>query len=426
MDLPSLHRVRQKFSTAREADPAGAIEREFQRLDLKSRVQPGRSVAVAVGSRGINALPLLVATVIRLLKEMGLRPFILPAMGSHGGATGPGQAKLLEHLGVTEESVGAPVVSNMDVVSLGRLANGAEAFLARDALQAGHLLVMNRVKPHTAFRGRVESGLCKMLAVGCGKHQGALNMHKFGLAETIIPAARTILEQAPVLAGLALVENSLERIHTVRLAGPRDFVETDEELLDLAWSLLPRLPLDRLDVLIVDEMGKNISGAGLDPNVTGLWRRDGGPRVPDYRTLIVLDLTDESGGNAMGIGMVDLTTRRVLDKVDLKATYTNALTTGIWPSVRLPLALENDREVVTTALSRASRPDQVRLVRIVNTLELETFWVSAALLPELRDRPDLEVDLDPRPLVFDPAGRLLPFEGGKPGKKSSSPVQNDN
>jgi hypothetical protein len=234
-------------------------------------------------------------------------------------------------------------------------------------------------------------------------------MHKFDLAKTIIPAARLILEKAPVLGGLAIVEDSTEATHEVRFVPPERFVEEDVELLRLAKSLLPRLPTDDLDILLIEEMGKNISGAGLDPNVTGFWRREGGPRVPDYRTLVVLDLTAESHGNAVGIGMVDLIPQRLRDKIDLAATYTNALTTGIWASVRLPIALEHDRAVLDMALSRIREPEKLRLIRIKNTLELATFWASPALLEEFRADTRLEIDDTPLTLEFDPEGRLRPW-----------------
>jgi hypothetical protein len=342
---------------------------------------------------------------------MGLKPFIFPAMGSHGGATAEGQAKLLNYLGITESSMGAPIISTMDVISVGRLDSGAEVLISRDAFEAHHLVVINRVKPHTLLRGEVESGLCKMLTLGCGKHKGALNMHKFGLASTMTPAARIILEKAPVLCGLAIVENALEQVHTVKLALPEQFIEVDTELLKSARRLFPRIPLEDLDILIVDEMGKNISGAGIDPNVIGFWRREGGPREPDYRTLIVLDLTPQSEGNAVGIGMVDLTTRTMMAKVDLKSTYTNAITSGVWRSARFPIALENDRIVLETALSHVLDLDHVRMARILNTLYLENFWATEALLPELRKQEGISVDGKPLQLEFDDEGRLRSFMG---------------
>jgi hypothetical protein len=409
MNYPFMYRIQQRFDTTSIGDVPEAVRRGFSRLDIGKNVQPGQRVAVTAGSRGIDNLTTITATVVECLRNMGLKPFILPAMGSHGGATAVGQVKLLNHLGITESSAGAPIISTMDVISLGNLDSGAEVFMSKDALEADHIVVINRVKPHTAFRSEVESGLCKMLTVGCGKHEGALNMHKFGLAASIIPAARIILEKAPVLCGLAIVENSADRTHTMSFALPEQFVEIDRELLELAWKFLPGIPLEELDILVVDEMGKNISGAGIDPNVVGFWRREGGSRKPDYRTIIVLDLTPQSDGNALGIGLTDLTTRRVMDKVNIQATYANALTTGIWGSVRLPIALENDRAVLETALSHVSDLGHVRMVRIVNTLHLENFWATEALLPELREKESLIIDETPVQLRFDEAGRLHPF-----------------
>lgn len=409
MNYPLMYRIQQGFDTTSIRDVPEEVRREFSRLNGGKNIKPHQRVAVAVGSRGINNLKTIVATVVECIRNMALKPFILPAMGSHGGATAEGQVKLLNEFGITESSVNAPIISTMDVISVGRLDSGAEVFISKDALEADHLVVINRVKQHTLLRGEVESGLCKMLAVGCGKHKGALDMHKFGLAASIIPAAQILLAKAPVLCGLAIMENSLDQTHTVKLALPEQFIEVDKELLESARRLLPRIPLEDLDILIVDEMGKNISGAGIDPNVIGFWRREGGPRKPDYRTLIVLDLTPQSEGNAVGIGMADLTTQRVINKVDLKPTYTNALTSGVWRSVRFPIALENDRVVLEAALSHVLDPHNVRMVRIVNTLHLENFWATEALLPELREQEGVIVDEAPLQLQFDDEGKLLSF-----------------
>lgn len=409
--FPGMYRVRQRQDATSIENVAEAVGRELARCKLENKVGAGQTAAVAVGSRGIYDLAAIVSTAIRHLKDLGLRPFIIPAMGSHGGATAEGQAEVLHELGITESAVGAPVVSNMDVVSLGRLESGAEVYFARDALEADHLVVINRVKPHTVVRGEVESGLCKMLAVGCGKQKGASNMHKYGLAASIVPAARMILEQAPVRCGLAVVENASGGTHTIKAALPREFVDVDIALLREARRLFPRIPLDDLDILVVDEMGKNISGAGIDPNVVGFWQRDGGPRQPDYRTLIVLDITPQSHGNAMSIGMADLTTRRVIEKIDLQVTYTNALTSGILSGARLPMVLENDHVVLVAALSQVPEPERVRMVRIVNTLSLGTFWATEAVLPELRGQEGITVDDTPLGVQFDDEGRLLAFGG---------------
>jgi hypothetical protein len=407
--FPMLYKVKQIFDDSFEPDPSGAVRREIERNDLSGRFKPGQTIAVAVGSRGIQGIVGMVTAMISSLKTLGLKPFIIPAMGSHGGATRDGQRQVLEHMGITEAAVGAPIRSSMDVVSLGHLPSGAEVFVARDALEADHLALINRVKPHTAFRGQVESGICKMLTVGCGKHQGALNMHKFGLAESIVPAARVILDRVSVLFGIAVLENAAEKTHTVRLVLPEDFVETDSRLLKTAFELFPRIPLEDLDILVVGEMGKNISGGGMDPNVIGMWRRDGGTRQPNYRTVVLLDLTPESHGNAMGIGLADLTTKRVIDTVDIKSTYTNALTTGIWAAARLPISLENDRAALEMALSRVCDPRKVRMACITNTLFLETFWASEALLAELRLRENIEIEETPLAFRFSGEERLLPF-----------------
>jgi len=406
---PPMYPVRQHFHLPRMEDVTAAVEEQFATFPFPEGLGPGQSVAVCVGSRGIHDLPHIVAAVVRCFKALGLRPRIIPAMGSHGGATAEGQAGILRDLGITESSVGAPVVSSMEVVSLGTADSGMELFCARDGLEADWVVPINRVKPHTAFRGQVESGLCKMLAVGLGKQKGASAIHRYGLARAIVPAVRTIMERARVLCGLALLESPSGGIFRMRLVPPERFERVDEEFLQEAWRIFPRLPLEDLDVLIVDEMGKEISGAGMDPNVIGFWRREGGPRQPDYRILIVLDLSPQSHGNATGIGLADLTTRRVMDQVDLRATYANALTSGVLRSARLPIAMEDDRSALETALAHAPDPRRVRMARIVNTLRLEAFWVTEALLPDLRGRKNVDIGNEPLSLRFDGSGRLQPF-----------------
>jgi hypothetical protein len=410
MHFPSLYRVQQRFDQRSIEDVAGAVRKEFVRFNPGAKVRPGQRVAVAVASRGTHDLKVLVATVVECLRAIKLEPYIIPAMGSHGGATGEGQAQVLSELGITQESMGAPIVSSMDAVSLGRIASGANVFFAKDALAADGVVVINRVKPHTAFRGEVESGLCKILAVGCGKQEGASNMHKFDLAKTIVPAAQMIIEKVPVLCGVAVTENALGGTHSIRLALPEEFVDVDRELLEEAWQLFPKLPFDDLDVLLVDEMGKDISGAGMDPNVIGFWRREGGERRPDYRILAVLALTQKSHGNATGIGMADLTTRKMIDQIDWNATYMNALTSGILRSARTPIILEDDRAVLEAALDRSPDPSGARMARIVNTASLETFWITEALLSDLRGQKYITIDETPLAFKFTSHGRLLPME----------------
>jgi len=409
MNIPPFYRVQQLFDVASVPDVAAAVRDEFSRFNPGAKIRAGQTVAVGVGSRGTHDLKVLVTATVGCLKSIGLKPFVIPAMGSHGGGTAEGQRQVLAELGITQDAVGAPIVSKMDVVSLGRVESGAEVFFAKDALDADHIVVLNRIKPHTAFRAEVESGLCKILAVGCGRQKGAENMHRYDLAKTIVPAARLIMQQAPVLCGLAVTENALGGTHSLKLARPEEFPAVDREFLKIAWTLLPKLPVDDLDILLVDEMGKNVSGAGMDPNVIGFWRREGGPRKPDYRILAVLDLTPHSHGNATGIGMADLTTRRVVDSIDWEATYLNAFTSGVLRSARMPIPVENDRLAVEAALNRTPDPAGARMARIVNTGELETFWATAAVLPELRAQPNITVDKAAVALEFNPDGRLLPM-----------------
>ena len=409
MEFPSFYRIRQRFDDTSLKDVAQAVRAEFANFKPGPKIRAGQRVAVGVGSRGTHDLKILVVTVVECLRAMQLEPYIIPAMGSHGGATAEGQAQVLAELDITEGSVKAPIISNMEVVSLGHIESGAEVFFAKDALVADHLVVINRVKPHTVFRSEVESGLCKILAVGCGRQKGAENMHKYDLGKTIIPAARLIMQKTSVLCGLAVTENAFGGTHSIKLAGPQEFAAVDREFLKIAWTLLPKLPMDDLDILLVDEMGKNVSGAGMDPNVIGFWRREGGARKPDFRILIVLDLTPHSHGNAIGIGMADLTTRRMIDQIDWNATYMNVFTSGVLRSARMPIPLENDRTAVETALARVPVPAKARMVRIVNTGELVTFWASEAILPELRANANLTMDNQPLKLRFNQDGRLIPM-----------------
>ena len=409
MDYPTFFRVKQRFDVTSIKNVAQAVREEFADFKPGPKIHPGQSVAVGVGSRGTHDLKILVETVVGCLRAMQLNPYVIPAMGSHGGATAEGQIQVLADLGITEEAVQAPIVSNMDVVSLGHIESGAEVFFARDALAADHIVVINRVKPHTAFRADIESGLCKILAVGCGRQKGAANMHKYDLGKTIVPAARLIMQKTSVLCGLGVTENAVGGTHSIKLVGPQEFAEVDREFLKIAWTLLPKLPMDELDILLVDEMGKNISGTGMDPNVIGFWRREGGARKPDFRYLIVLDLTPQSHGNATGIGMADLTSRRVIDQIDWDATYLNVFTSGIFRSALMPIPLENDRAAVETALARVPVPANARMARIINTSKLDAFWASEAILPELRKNSNISVDNQPLELCFDEDGRLIPM-----------------
>ncbi len=409
MLLPKFYCAQQRFKREAVEDIAVNVRQQFLQCNFENKIQKGQSVAIAVGSRGICHLYTLVTTVIGVLKSLKLQPFIVPAMGSHGNATANGQVQVLKKMKITEESMGVPIISDMAVVSLGRLDVGAEIFFSKDAIEADHVVPINRVKPHTAFRGEVESGLCKMLAVGLGKQKGASTLHKYGLSQVLIPSALRILEKVSVLFGLAVVENSFDQIHTIQLVPPVSFIDVDRHLLKLAWEMFPKIPLENLDILIVDEMGKNISGAGMDPNVVGLWRREGGKRNPDYRIILVLDLTDESRGNAVGIGLADLTTQHVMKKIDLETTHMNALTSGVLRSVCLPIPLKNDRIALETALNLLPNPSKAKMARITNTLKVQKFWVTENCLSELSNRKSVILYDKPVEIEFDNTGRIKPI-----------------
>jgi hypothetical protein len=410
MALPLVARVTQRFDRTRLADPAGAVVAGL-RATLAGTLRPGTHVAITAGSRGIQNLVAMTRAAVETVRALGAEPFIVPAMGSHGGATDEGQKALLADLGISEASMGCPVRSSVAVEEIGRTPAGVPVYLDRNAFHADGIIALNRVKLHTIFRGDVESGLCKILAVGLGKHRGAQQIHKIGVASIVVESARVILARAPVIAGVAVLENSLDETMEVHVVPPAAFEATDAALLKRCWTLLPRVPFDPLDVLVVDEMGKNMSGTGMDTNVIGVGGRVGGkmlPGAPAISTLVALGLTPETHGNANGIGLADLTTRRLVNAIDFKSTYTNVITTRLWAGGRLPLIFETDREAIEVAVGDTPL-SELRFVRIPNTLHLEALEISEALLPEAKTL-GLPVVRPARPLEFDADGRIRTWE----------------
>jgi len=406
MNFPKMVTIRQLFDRCRIEDIEGELTVRIGASGMLSRVKPGMRIAVTAGSRGIDRIPRILKTVIGLLIAKGAKPFIVPAMGSHGGGTAQGQTEMLESLGVTEESMGVPIVSSMETVTLGKTSSGAPVFMDRDAYGADGIVVVNRVKLHTAYHGRVESGICKMVAVGLGKKDGAETMHMYGLGEVIPEAFRIARDTTgKILFGVAILENAFDQTLDFKISAPEDFEQTDNALLERCRSLIPRIPLQSFDILVVDEMGKNLSGTGMDTNIIGFWRRFGGEKNPDYKTLIVRDLTPESHGNAMGIGFADLIPQKLYDKIDLKATYTNGIASNTWSIVRIPITLESDRECIRVALEKLPS-GSARIIRIRNTLFLDELRVSENLLPALRENPCIEIVGEVKPMQFDSEGNL--------------------
>ena len=406
--LPRMVHVRQRFATEQIEDLQGAIHAELTRVGLDKVVRPGMEVAITAGSRGISRIPEIIRTVAVAVKGAGAAPFVVPAMGSHGGAVAEGQASVLRDYGITEESTGAPVRATMEVASLGTTASGATVFFDQNAYNADAVIVVARVKPHTSFRGPVESGLCKMIAVGLGKQKGAEQMHAHDLAETIPQSAAIAIEKSNIVLGLGVVENGYDQPHTVRAAQAEDIYETDRELQTLSKTLLPRVPFEELDLLIVDVMGKNISGAGMDPNIIGLNRGMTMDRHPNYKRVLVRDLTPESHGNAVGIGHADFVTKRLADKINYYDLYMNALTANNPSVAKIPITLETDKIAIETAFKSACTDVAApRVVRIFSTLHMEYLLFSEALITAAEENPALEILDVPYAWDFDARGNLL-------------------
>jgi hypothetical protein len=410
--LPRMLPIRQEFPSDRIDDVEAAVRSAVQSQGALGRLPRGASVAITAGSRGIADIPLVIRTVASCVREVGAKPFIVPAMGSHGGATAGGQEEVLAHYGITEESVGAPIRASMDTVQLGTTETGATVYMDRLASEADATIVVARVKPHTSFRADIESGLCKMLSIGLGKQRGAQSIHSVGLAQTIPQSAQVTIERGNLLMGVGLVENAFHQLHTVRACAPGEFHATDRELLAVAKTLLPRVAFDHLHVLGVGWIGKNISGSGMDYNVVGMWRRIGGDRVPDYERIAVFDVTDESDGNAFGLGIADFATQRLVDKMVPQKTYMNALTAGggAIGAVKIPITVPTDRDALEIALASVGKIGAPRIALIRNTLELQHVWVSEALMDEVAAHPHMRVLGDPRDDLFGAAGNLNVWE----------------
>src|SRR5688572_5931136 len=417
--LPRMARIRQRFDAPKLDDIPGTVRAQL--AALRGRITPGMRVGITAGSRGIANIALILRSVGDVVRELGGEPFILPAMGSHGGATAEGQTELLAGYGISPDTTGMPVVSSMEVRELGRLGDAAEpgppVYASVTALDADALIVCGRIKPHTDFRGPIESGLAKITAIGLGKHQGAKTIHSFGtrgLVHWMPQAARLILQHTNVLCALAILENAYDETARLVALPPEQIGGPDEERLLLeAKALMASLPFDEIDVLVVDEIGKNVSGTGMDTNIVGRMFIRGVPEFsrPNVRIVVVRDITEESHGNGVGLGLADVTTLRAARKVDLRATYINAITSGIGgvQRVRLPVVMPSDVDALCAGILCCSNgdPARARVVRIKNTLEIGELEVSESLLDEVRANPRLELVSEARPLEFDAEGNLV-------------------
>ncbi|MDK2878010.1 MAG: hypothetical protein PWR06_726 [Thermoanaerobacteraceae bacterium] len=412
--IPPMYKVRQHFSTPRIKNPFEKLQEEL--MDKKEILESleGKKVCIALGSRGVNNISTVAAQIVNTVKKYGGNPFIIPAMGSHGGATPEGQKNVLEELGITEEKVGAPIVSNLDVEFLGNTDEGIPVYTSKDALNSDAVILVNRVKPHTSFRGDIESGLIKMSVIGLGKQKGADLCHKMGFyrfAERLKAMAQIVLSRVPVVLGVALLENAYDETADVRVLTAGEFFTVEPVLLEKAKSWMPKILLDDLDVLVVDELGKDISGDGMDPNITGRFASDYAKGDLKVDRIVVLRLTEKTEGNANGIGMADITTLKVLEDTDFTKGYINTITAALPRTVRLPMVMPDDRSAIKAAIKTANNLDykgeNSRIVRIKNTLHLEYIYVSEALLEDVKNHPQLEIVKGPISFEFDSNGQLL-------------------
>src|SRR5690625_4552023 len=409
--IPRMIRIRQKFDDTKLADPIANLQEKLANPDIRSRIKPGQEVAVAVGSRGIAHIDGFTKAVIDEIKSGGATPFIVPCMGSHGGATAEGQTEVLHYLGIDEQTMGCEVRSSMEVIQIDTMANGLPVYVDKIASQADAIIVINRVKPHTAFRGPIESGIMKMISIGLGKQKGAEACHQLGfkyMHEFVPEMAELMIEKLPIVYGVALVENAYDETCRVEVLPAEKIYELEVELLEEAKARLPKLLFDELDVLIIDYIGKNISGDGMDPNITGRYPTPYPTGGPDVNKMVVLDLTKESKGNGNGVGTADFTTERFLEKMDRPGTYMNGLTSTVCAPTKIPTTLTNDYLAVQAAVKTCNvlDYDTCRLVRIKDTLHLGEIEISLPLLEEAKKHPDIEIVSEPYDWEFDEEGFL--------------------
>ena len=414
MKFPSMVKIKQHFDTNTILDIPGEIRSLLRSFEPQKVISPGQSVAITAGSRGIHKIDVILKTLIDELKSIHAKPFIVPAMGSHGGATPEGQKNVLEHYGITEDTMGVPIKSAMAVEQIGETSSGIPVFIDKNAVQADHIVVVNRVKPHTDFEADIESGLMKMIAIGLGKQHAADRYHnefmKFGHYEVITSVARESIKRCRISFGLAVVENQRDQTQVIKVIPGKEIEETEKQLLITARELLPRIPFDPIDLLIVNQMGKDFSGTGMDQNVIArtVVSYHKVPTNPKIRRIFVRDLTLNSGGNATGLGNADFTTRRLVDKIDRAASYMNCMTSSSPEAIRIPPYYDSDREAIGVALDTIpdNAPQHVRIVHIENTLKLDEMYISEALVPEAKEMNAISIADGPDVMKFDEEGNL--------------------
>jgi hypothetical protein len=418
MNFPRMMRIRQTFDDTALQDIPGEVALQLANLNLPASVKKGQTVAVACSSRGLANYNVIAESVVSFLKDLELEPFIIPAMGSHGAATAAGQKRVLEHLGIDENKIGAPIRSSLDIVKIGETEDRIPVYLDRLASQADHIVLINRIKKHTEFEHDFESGLLKMMAIGMGKQEGAATYHEamltYGYPAVILAVARVVMQRANVLFGVGTVENGYGQTAHIGACLKGNIEETEKVLFKKARAYAATLPFEEADIILIDEMGKEISGTGFDTKVVGrigLPLVTPEPKCPRIKRIVVSDLTEGSEGNAVGVGIADIITQRLFDKIDIDALNMNTIT-GVCPEMgKIPLTLKNDVEAIEVAIKCVGliAKDQLKIMRIKNTALLNEVDVSEAYADEIRARDDLEVVIPKRAMAFDDSGYLRPF-----------------
>ncbi len=413
MVIPELIKIRQRFNDKHITDIEGTVRNEIKSSGIS--IGKGKSIAIAVGSRGIANIDRVAKATVDTVKEMGGNPFIVPAMGSHGGATAEGQKEVLAGYGITEETMDAPIKSSMQVVELPQGDQPNKVYMDKYAYESDGVIIINRIKVHTDFHGPTESGLMKICVIGLGKHKQALEIHRYGVPglKNLIPGtARQVIKHGKIILGIGLVENAYDKTMEIRALKPSEIEQEEMKLLEINRRNMPKLPVDKLDVLIVDEMGKNVSGSGMDTNIIGRMKiiNEKEPESPRITNIITIGITEESHGNAAGMGLADFITKKLFQKVDLKATYENIVTSTFNERGKIPIIAETDRQAVEFALRTCGPIDieNARIIRIKNTLHLSEMYVSKAVLEEIRDKENIEVIGEYRDM-FDGGNELIGF-----------------
>jgi hypothetical protein len=413
-ELIKIRKIKQVFCQDKIADIPEYIHQEFIKSDLSSRIKAGDRIGITAGSRGISNIHVIVKQVITELKNINAKPFIIAAMGSHGGATSHGQKEILASYDITEQEMGVPILSSMDTVKIGVVDNNIPVYFSKEALDADGIIALNRVKLHTDFKSNLlESGMSKILVIGLGKRDGAESIHSlgvYGLKEVIPQAVKLIIEKTPIIQGVGILENGYDQTMDIKFCPPENIIRTDTQLLKKCKEVFPSLPCDDIDVCIVQQMGKNISGTGLDTNVIGRLGINGEKEVgkPKINKLVVFDITEQSHGNALGVGLSDVTTRKLVNKINYQDTYANTITSTFLNRAKVPITAETEKEAVEIAIKTSWQIDRkkIRFVVIKNTLDLESLYVSESIWNDIKGNKNIKSSGDWEELSFTNDGKM--------------------